>query len=88
LEPSWSPDGEAIAFVAGEGLGAIGSMDIQVWDVRTGEVVTISTPSSVWDLSWDAEGFIIASVTADAGPSPPIRGDGTAPTLDPWPGDW
>jgi hypothetical protein len=64
-------------------------MDIRIWDVRTGKVVTIPVSASVWDLSWDAEGFIIASVTEDSGPSPPIRGAGFRPfTFDPWPGDW
>jgi Tol biopolymer transport system component len=92
LEASWSPDGGSIAFVGGAGLGVIPGQDAQtsfelgMIDIRTGEVVYISAVPYVIDLSWSAEGFILASMAEAASPSPPVRGVTTYPTRDPWPG--
>jgi Tol biopolymer transport system component len=86
LEASWSPDGRSIAFVGGEGQPALTLLEIGVIDVRTGKVVYLSASPRVVDLSWNAEGVILASVAEAASPSPPILGVTTSPTQDPWPG--
>ena len=89
LEPTWSPNGRSIAFVSGGGRGLHSSdpSDIAIIDVRTGEVALLSKALPGWDLSWDAEGLIIASMGRGARPSPPIRLITTSPSSwDPWPG--
>lgn len=86
LEASWSPNGSSIAFVGGEGLGALTSLKLRIIDVRTGKVISIRALRHVVDLSWNAKGFFLASVAEAASPSPPISGVTTYPTRDPWPG--
>ncbi len=86
LEASWSPDGSSIAFLGGGGREALTSFELGIIDVRTGKVVYISAAPRVVDLSWSAEGFILASMAEAASPSPPIRGVTTGRTQDPWPG--
>jgi Tol biopolymer transport system component len=90
LEATWSPNGRSIAFVSG-GRGSFAALspnpsDIAIIDVRTGEVALLSTALPGWDLSWDAEGLIIASMGGEAPPSPPIHGVSTLRSYDPWPG--
>jgi hypothetical protein len=80
--------------LAGPGLGApfglrTGLADVfelGMIDIQTGEGVYLSAVPYVIDLSWSAEGFILASMAEAASPSPPVRGVTTYPTRDPWPG--
>jgi len=84
LEPSWSPNGHSIAFVSlGDEGGSHG--DVGTIDVRTGEVTYLPVSLPAWDLSWDAEGIIFASVRDGGPPSPPIRGVVDRSSRDPWP---
>jgi TolB protein len=85
LDPSWSPDGSAIAFASTRRGGfSHANVGIGIVDARTGEVEYLPIPVWAWDLSWDADG-LIASVAGHMRPSPPYRGVTVGSTQDPWP---
>jgi Tol biopolymer transport system component len=64
LEPTWSPDGDSIAFTT-----ASPSSELEVVDMRTGEFRLVPTSLPASDLSWGDEG-ILASMGVEALPSP------------------
>ena len=64
LDPSWSPDGNSIAFTDT-------SSSIGIIDMRTGEIAHIDTPLLVSDLSWGG-GWILVSMGYLTVPSPSI----------------
>jgi Tol biopolymer transport system component len=62
-QPAWSPDGAAIAFISDGGAGA----DLQVYNLATKRLVTLSQGSILADPAWSPDGATIAVTTYTQG---------------------
>jgi len=65
-DPSWSPDGQKVAFATTPAVGASSTSDLRVFDLAANSVTTIPASSGLAVPRWSPDGKSIAAMTLDA----------------------
>ena len=64
-DPSWSPDGQKIAFSTSPNVGASAESELRIFDLATGKAAAIPVSDGLLVPRWSPDGRAIAAMTLD-----------------------